>query len=207
VLSNPFLGPHKLGSMGRISPHPNPKIQTPQVRVLDDSGLELPVGEMGEIAVKTPTIMQGYYKDEAQTAASFKEGWFLTGDLGYRDADDFFFFFTRKKDIIRRKGENLSGAEIDTAISSHPDVQECASIGVAAELGEEEVLIAIVPKPGSTLTPEAVYEHAKKVLSPLKWPRFVVLVESLPHTGSMKIAKFKLKPAQQLLELATDFQA
>jgi crotonobetaine/carnitine-CoA ligase len=207
VLSNPFLGPHKLGSMGRISPHPSPKIQTPQVRVLDDSGLELPMGEVGEIAVKTPTIMQGYYKDEAQTAASFKEGWFLTGDLGYRDADDFFFFFTRKKDIIRRKGENLSGAEIDTAISSHPDVQECASIGVAAELGEEEVLIAIVPKPGSTLTPEAVYEHAKKVLSPLKWPRFVVLVESLPHTGSMKIAKFKLKPAQQLLELATDFQA
>ena len=129
----------------------------------------------------------------------------MTGDLGYRDADDFFFFFTRKKDIIRRKGENLSGAEIDTAISSHPDIQECASIGVPADLGEEEVLIAVVPKLGSTLTAQAVYEYAQSVLSALKWPRYVVLVESLPHTGSMKIAKFKLKPAQHLLDLATDF--
>ncbi len=205
VLSNPFEGPHKIGSMGRISPHPSSKIPTPEVRVVDESGSEVALGEVGEIVVKTPTIMQGYYKDDLQTAASFRDGWFLTGDLGYRDADDFFFFFTRKKDIIRRKGENLSGAEIDTAISSHPDIQECASIGVPADLGEEEVLIAVVPKLGSTLTAQAVYEYAQSVLSALKWPRYVVLVESLPHTGSMKIAKFKLKPAQHLLDLATDF--
>lgn len=206
VLSNPFLGPHKVGSMGRISPHPSPFVATPEVKIVDDLGNEVPLGEVGEIVVKTPTIMQGYYKDELQTASSFKDGWFLTGDLGYKDIDDFFFFFTRKKDIIRRKGENLSGAEIDTAISLHPEVQECASIGVPAILGEEEVLIAVVPKAGSSLTPENIFEHAKSILSPLKWPRYVVLVESLPHTGSMKIAKFKLKPAQHLLDKATEFK-
>lgn len=207
VLSNPFLGPHKLGSMGRISPHPSPCIATPEVKIVNELGGEMPCGEVGEIVVKTPTIMQGYYKDEGQTTSSFKDGWFLTGDLGYRDQDDFFFFYTRKKDIIRRKGENLSGAEIDTAISSHPEVQECASIGVPALLGEEEVLVAVVPKTGGALTPAMVFAHAKAVLSPLKWPRYVVLVDSLPHTGSMKIAKFKLKPAQDLLDKATEFQS
>jgi carnitine-CoA ligase len=205
VLSNPFGGPHKLGSMGRISPHPSPKVAMPEVKIINDTGQEVRLGEVGEIVVKTPTLMQGYYKDEAQTASSFQDGWFLTGDLGYKDEDDFFFFHARKKDIIRRKGENLSGAEIDTAIGTHPDIQECASIGVPALLGEEEVLLAVVPKAGSKLTAAQVFDHARSVLSPLKWPRYVVLVDSLPHTGSMKIAKFKLKPAQHLLDQATEF--
>ena len=205
VLSNPFLGPHKIGSMGMISAHPNPQIERPQVIILSDDGHEAALDEVGEIAVKTPTMMQGYYKDAEQTEKSFSNGWFLTGDLGFKDKDDFYFFFTRKKDIIRRKGENLSGAEIDNAISSHPDVSECASIGVPSDLGDEEVLIAIVPRTGSNPTPQDIMAHAKAHLSALKLPRYVVIVDSLPHTGSMKIAKFKLKPATELLQRATDF--
>lgn len=205
VLSNPFLGPHKIGSMGMISAHPSPQIERPQVIILNEDGHETPLGEVGEIAVKTPTIMQGYYKDPEQTEKSFSKGWFLTGDLGFKDKDDFYFFFTRKKDIIRRKGENLSGAEIDNAISSHPDVSECAAIGVPSDLGDEEVLIAVVPRTGSSPTPQDIMTHARAHLSALKLPRYIVMVESLPHTGSMKIAKFKLKPATKLLELATDF--
>jgi crotonobetaine/carnitine-CoA ligase len=207
VLSNPFLGPHKLGSMGCISPHPDPAIERPQVRVIDENGHEMPLGEVGELAVKTPTLMQGYFKDPEQTAASFRDGWFLTGDLVRRDADDFLFFFTRKKDIIRRRGENISGAEIDSAIGSHPDILECASIGVASDLGEEEILLAVVPRPGTTITPEAVHAHAQRQLSPIKRPRYIVMVDSLPHTGSMKIAKFRLKPADNLRQLATDFSS
>jgi crotonobetaine/carnitine-CoA ligase len=205
VLSNPFLGPHKLGSMGCISPHPDPAIERPQVRIVDDDGHEVPTGEVGELVVKTPTLMQGYFNDPVQTAASFKDGWFLTGDLARRDGDDFLFFFTRKKDIIRRRGENISGAEIDSAIGSHPDVLECASIGVASELGEEEILLAVVPRPGTTLTPETVHAYAQQKLSPIKRPRYIVMVDSLPHTGSMKIAKFRLKPADHLRRQATDF--
>ena len=205
VLSNPFLGPHKIGSMGMISAHPSKSIERPQVRIMDEDGQELPLGEVGEIAVKTPTIMHGYYKDPEQTQASFSNGWFLTGDLGFKDKDDFYFFFTRKKDIIRRKGENLSGAEIDNAISTHPDVSECAAIGVPSELGDEEVLVAVVPRKDANPSPKDIMEHAKIHLSALKLPRYIVMVDSLPHTGSMKIAKFKLKPATELLRRATDF--
>jgi carnitine-CoA ligase len=205
VLSNPFMGPHKLGSMGCISPHPDPAIARPEVRVMGEDGQELPIGEVGELAVKTPTLMQGYFKDPDQTAASFQNGWFLTGDLVRRDADDFLFFFTRKKDIIRRRGENISGAEIDSAIGSHPDILECASIGVASDLGEEEILLAVVPRPGTAITPEAVHAYALLHLSPIKRPRYIVMVDSLPHTGSMKIAKFRLKPADNLRRQATDF--
>jgi crotonobetaine/carnitine-CoA ligase len=207
VLSNPFIGPHKLGSMGCISPHPDPAIARPEVRVMGEDGQELPIGEVGELAVKTPTLMQGYFKDPEQTAASFQDGWFLTGDLVRRDADDFLFFFTRKKDIIRRRGENISGAEIDSAIGSHPDILECASIGVASELGEEEILLAVVPRPGTAITPEAVHAYALLQLSPIKRPRYIVMVDSLPHTGSMKIAKFRLKPADNLRRQATDFSS
>jgi carnitine-CoA ligase len=207
VLSNPFLGPHKLGSMGCISPHPDPAIERPQVQIVDDDGQEVPDGEVGELVVKTPTLMQGYFNDPVQTEASFRNGWFLTGDLARRDNDGFLFFFTRKKDIIRRRGENISGAEIDSAVGSHPDILECASIGVAAELGEEEILLAVVPRPGTTITPEKVYAYAQQKLSPIKRPRYIVMVESLPHTGSMKIAKFRLKPADNLRRMATDFSS
>ncbi len=207
VLSNPFMGPHKLGSMGCISPHPDPAIARPEVRVMGEDGQELPIGEVGELAVKTPTLMQGYFKDPEQTAASFQDGWFLTGDLVRRDADDFLFFFTRKKDIIRRRGENISGAEIDSAIGSHPDILECASIGVASDLGEEEILLAVVPRPGTAVTPEVVHAYAQLHLSPIKRPRYIVMVDSLPHTGSMKIAKFRLKPADNLRRQATDFSS
>jgi carnitine-CoA ligase len=207
VLSNPYLGPHKLGSMGCISPHPDPAIERPQVRVIDTSGAEVALGEVGELAVRTPTLMQGYFMDPEQTAASFQDGWFLTGDLVRRDADDFLFFFTRKKDIIRRRGENISGAEIDSAIGSHPDILECASVGVAAELGEEEILLAVVPRAGTQITPADVHAYALNQLSPIKRPRYIVMVDSLPHTGSMKIAKFRLKPADNLRRLATDFSS
>jgi crotonobetaine/carnitine-CoA ligase len=171
----------------------------------DEDGNEVPVGEVGELVVKTPTLMQGYFNDPEQTAGSFKDGWFLTGDLVRRDDDEFLFFFTRKKDIIRRRGENISGAEIDSAIGSHPDILECASIGVASDLGEEEILLAVVARAGTQITPEIVHAYAKQKLSPIKRPRFIVMVESLPHTGSMKIAKFRLKPADNLRQLATDF--
>lgn len=206
VLSNPFLGPHKIGSMGKISPHPSPAIQKPEVIILDENHRQVDKGIIGELAVKTPTIMQGYYTDPEQTQSSFSNGWFLTGDLAWQDEDDFFFFFTRKKDIIRRKGENLSGAEIDSAISSHPKVLECASFGVPSELGDEELMIAVVQKPGENLTHDEIMSHARATLSPLKRPRYVVVVNDLPHTGSMKIAKFKLKPLiQDLLAQSKEY--
>lgn len=205
VLANPFLGPHKLGSMGTVSVHPDPAIEQPLVRIVDEHGQDVLRGDIGELVVRTPLLMQGYWRDPAQTAAAFRDGWFRTGDLAWQDKDGYCFFHARQKDIIRRRGENLSGAEIDTVIATHPDVQECATIGVPSELGEEEILCAVVPRPGTSLTPEALHVHACSRLSPIKRPRYLVLVDELPRTGSMKIAKFRLKPADALLARAHDF--
>jgi acyl-CoA synthetase (AMP-forming)/AMP-acid ligase II len=113
AFSNPFKGPHKVACMGKLGVHADPKVTWTQVRILDDDGNDVPEGETGELAVKIPTLMQGYYKDPEQTADAFRDGWFLSGDLIKRDADGYYWFVARKKDIIRRRGENVAGAEID----------------------------------------------------------------------------------------------
>ena len=130
VLNNPFHGDRTIGSMGKPSRHPDPAIAFAEMKVVDDDGNEVADGETGELVVRTPIVMQGYYRDPEQTAAAFRDGWFLTGDLGRRDADGYFWFVARKKDIIRKRGENISGAELDRVISSHPDVLEAAAIPV-----------------------------------------------------------------------------
>jgi len=120
---NPFAGPHKAGSIGVAAVHPRFPGNFSALRIEDDSGRELPAGETGELLVKTPIVFKEYLNDPEQTAAAFRDGWFLTGDLAYRDADGYHYFVARKKDIIRRRGENISGAELDRVISAHPDVQ------------------------------------------------------------------------------------
>jgi crotonobetaine/carnitine-CoA ligase len=150
--------------------------------------------------------MQGYYRDAEATAAAFRDGWFLTGDLGYRDADGFFYFVARKKDIIRRRGENISGAEIDRVIGAHPKVQEVAAVAVASELGEDELLVAVVAKPGTDLTAEEFADWCAQHLAPLKRPRYVALLDALPHTPTHRVAKFKLRDDPTLLGRAVDLQ-
>ncbi|HJZ60108.1 MAG TPA: AMP-binding protein [Gemmataceae bacterium] len=206
VCHNPFLGPQRQGSIGCPARHPDHGRLLSEMRVLDDEGHEVPVGRTGEIAVRSPIAMQGYYRDTEATAAAFRDGWFLTGDLGYRDADGFFFFVARKKDIVRRRGENISGAEIDRVVGSHPKVQEVAAVAVPSELGEDELLVALVPKPGTDLTPEEIADWCARHLAPHKRPRYVALLDSLPHTPTHRVAKFKLRDDPTLLGHAVDLQ-
>src|SRR5262249_26944398 len=144
VCHNPFDGPHKPGSLGRPARHPDHARPFAEMRVVDENGADLPDGTPGELLVRSPIAMTGYYRDPEQTARAFCDGWFRTGDLAYRDADGFFFFVARKKDIIRRRGENISGAEIDRVVGAHPKVQEVAAVAVPSELGEDELLVALV---------------------------------------------------------------
>jgi carnitine-CoA ligase len=204
VCSNPFDGERRKGSMGKPSLHPDPAVNLAQVRILDDGGNDVPAGVTGEIAVRTPTIMKGYYRDAPATAAAFRDGFFLTGDLGWRDADGYFWFVARKKDIIRRRGENISGAEIDRVVGDHPEVVEAAAIGVPAELGEDEVLLAVVRKPGSRLTAQELGAWCGARLAPFKLPRFVLFVDALPHTPTHRIAKFELRKDATLKNRAVD---
>jgi crotonobetaine/carnitine-CoA ligase len=184
--------------------HPDRNLKFAEMKVVDDDGRELPDTQAGELVVKTPIVMQGYYRDSEQTAAAFRDGWFLTGDLGYRDADGYFWFVARKKDIIRKRGENIAGAELDRIIGDHPEVAEAAAIPVPAELGEDEILVAIVPRSGKSLSAASIAEWCRERLAPIKVPRYVVFVDTLPHTPTHRVAKFKLRADQSLRERAID---
>ena len=204
VFSNPFDGERRKGSMGKPSLHPDPAVNLAEVKIVDEEGNDAPAGVTGEIAVRTPTIMKGYYRDPAATAAAFRDGFFLTGDLGWIDAQGYAWFVARKKDIIRRRGENISGAEIDRVVGDHPEVVEAAAIGVPAELGEDEVLLAVVKKPGSRLTEQELAAWCGTRLAPFKLPRFVLFVDALPRTPTHRIAKFELRKDATLKQRAVD---
>ncbi len=151
--------------------------------------------------------MRGYYRDPEQTKAAFRDGWFLTGDLVRRDEDGYFFFVSRKKDIIRRRGENIAGAELDRVISAHPGVHEAAAIPIPAELGEDEILAVVVARPGQRLAPEDIAQWCRERLAPMKVPRYVLFVGELPHTPTHKIAKAVLREDRTLAARAVDLEA
>jgi crotonobetaine/carnitine-CoA ligase len=204
ALNNPFNGPHKVRSMGQPSRHPDPSIPLGELRITDDNGHVVPVGVTGELVVRTPIVMKGYYKDEAQTRAAFRDGWFLTGDLAYVDADNYFWFVARKKDIIRKKGENISGAELDRVVGSHPAVTEAAAIPVPSDLGEDEILMAVILRSGMALRHEEIAQWCRERLAAIKVPRYVVFVDALPHTPTHRVAKFKMRDDPLLLKNAVD---
>ena len=207
ALNNPFLGPHKIGSMGQPSRHPDPALRLAELRVVDDAGAELPDGQTGELVVKTPMLMKGYYRDPQQTEAAFRDGWFLTGDLAWRDNDGYFWFVARKKDIIRRRGENISGAELDRIVELHPDVVQAAAIPVPNELGDDEILVAAILKPGAALSEQGLADWVRERLAAAKMPRYVVFVDALPQTPTHRVAKFKMRADKTLQLRAVDLTA
>ena len=204
VCCNPFEGPNKQGTMGPVGRHPDPSRPWAECRVVDDDGRDVGPDVVGEFWVKHPIVMQGYFRDAEQTRAAFRDGWFMTGDLVKRDADGYYTFVSRKKDIIRRRGENIAGAEIDRVLQAHPGVFEVAALPVPSELGEDEILVAIVPKPGAKVAPQEIAQWCAERLAAMKVPRYVLLVDSLPHTPTHKIAKHVLKADKTLKSRAVD---
>ncbi len=201
---NPFAGPRKPGSIGRPAVHPSYPGAFADLSVRGEDGRELAPGEVGELVVRTPMMFKEYLDDPEQTAAAFRDGGFLTGDLVRRDAEGYFYFVARKKDIIRRRGENIAGAELDRIIGEHPGVAEVAAIGVPAELGEEEILVVVVPRQPGGVDPRALIEWCRERLAAMKVPRYVVMADSLPHTPSHRVAKHLLKADKSLLARALD---
>jgi len=135
------------GSMGAPGIYPGNKMPWAQVRIVDAEGRDVADGVTGEMLVRMPTMLQGYYKDAEQTAAAIRDGWFYTGDLVCRNEDGWYSFIARKKDIIRRRGENISGAELDRVIGTHPAVSGVAVIAVSDDISGEEALAVVVRKP------------------------------------------------------------
>ncbi|MHA6691604.1 class I adenylate-forming enzyme family protein [Devosia sp. A449] len=206
ILGTPYAGDTPPGSMGQLSIHPDPARAWAKCRVVDNDGNVVEDGEPGELQVSTPSAMQGYFRDPEQTAASWQEGWFRTGDLVRRDSDGFYYFLSRLKDIIRRRGENISGAELDQVLTQHPSVLLGAAIGVDSPFGDQDILMAVVPKPGATLEPQDIVAWCDAKLASIKRPRFVAIVDSLPLTPTHKVAKAAMRQnSAQLLEKSAEF--
>jgi crotonobetaine/carnitine-CoA ligase len=167
-----------------------------QLRIVDDDGSDLPAGEVGEIWVlplQRGSMMKGYYNMPAETAAAFVDGWFRTGDRGYVDADGYLYFVDRKKEAIRRRGENISAYEVELILARHPAILEVAAIPVPSEMSEDEVMVYVVLRPGATLSHAEVVYFAAEHMSHFMVPRFVEFIDGLPKTATEKLEKYKLK--------------
>ena len=207
VTCNPWEGPYKPGSMGLPGKHPDPNRPWATCRVVDDDGNDVVAGVAGELWVKTPIAMQGYFRDPEQTQQAFQDGWLKTGDLVKYDEDGYYYHLSRKKDIIRRRGENIAAAELEMVIGELAGIYQVAAIAVPSELGEDDILIAAVIKPGATLSEQEVVDWCRQRLTAVKVPRFVSFLDELPLTPTHKILKSALRADTQLRTRAIDFQA
>lgn len=167
-----------------------------EVRIVDDNDRALGPNQTGELVFRPRepyTMMSGYYKMPEATLEAFRNLWFHTGDLGYLDEEGFLFYVGRKKDAIRRRGENISAYEIETVVNEHPAVLESAAIAVPAELGEDDVKIVVVLKPDGKLTPEELTRFCESRMAYFMIPRYVEVVDALPKNPSQRIEKYKLR--------------
>ncbi len=177
----------KVGSMGK-------PVGEVEFRVVDDHDNPLPPGKIGELVFRHPKgQLSQYHKLPDATAEAYRGGWFHSGDLAKTDEEGFFYFCGRKKASIRRRGENISAWEIETTIDLHPAVLESAAFAVPSELGEDEVMVAVVLKPGAGLLPEELIEFCRGRMAYYAVPRYVEFVDELPKTGTQRIQYATLK--------------
>jgi long-chain acyl-CoA synthetase len=192
VTSTPVDGLDKIGSIGI-------PFASTLVRIVDEEGNAVAVGEQGELIVKGPQVMQGYWQQPEETANVIKDGWLYTGDIARMDADGFFYIVDRKKDMAIISGFNVYPTEVEDAIVKHPGVLEAGVVGVPDDDTGEAVRAYVVKRdPG--LTEEAVREHCRKYLTPYKIPKQIVFRADLPKTPIGKVLRKDLR-AQALKEM------
>jgi fatty-acyl-CoA synthase len=164
-----------------------------EAKVVDDQRHEVPQDEVGELALRLPTKMLGYYKAPEMTAEVLdSEGWYYTGDLATLDAKGYVRIVGRKKDMIIRGGQNIYPAEIENYLMSHPEIQMVAVVGVPDSLAGERVWAFVMLRDGATLTSGDVLQYAREGLAPYKVPEQVRIVQELPMTSTNKIRKIDL---------------
>jgi len=183
-ISNPILGLKKVGSIGI------PFIDN-DVRLISikDGVTDVKKGEPGEILMKGPLIMQGYWNNPQETAGQLKDGWLYTGDIAVQDEDDYFFIVDRKKDMIIAGGYNIYPREIDEVLFQHPKVQEGVAVGIADKYRGETVKAFVVLKPGETCTAEEIIAFCRQKLAAYKVPKLVEFRPSLPKSAIGKVLR------------------
>jgi crotonobetaine/carnitine-CoA ligase len=183
------VNPNKVGLCGR----PRAGITA---RIVDDHDIELADGNIGELIIRADkpwVLAHGYNNNPEATALAWQNGWFHTGDLFLKDSTGDFYFMDRKKDAIRRRGENISSTEVENEILKHPSVLEVAVVGVRSEFGEEEVLAVVALRPGKVLDPVDLLEFLRARMAHFMIPRFVRFVTALPKTPTHKVQKYLLR--------------
>lgn len=165
-----------------------------EIAVLDVNREELPRGEIGQIAIRGPNVMLGYWKKPAETQAALIDGWMHSGDLGYMDTEGFIYIADRLKDMIITGGENVYSAEVENTIHQHAGVAQCAVIGIPSEEWGETVHAVVVPKAGASLSKHEIIEHCRQHIAGYKCPRSVEIRSSpLPLSGAGKVLKTELR--------------
>ncbi|MBI4010864.1 MAG: long-chain fatty acid--CoA ligase [Candidatus Rokubacteria bacterium] len=186
VSAHRYSGVRKLGSVGQ----PIPGVE---VRILDDEDRELPGGEVGEICVRGPNVMLGYYRMPEETARALRHGWLHTGDVGRLDADGFLYVVERMKDLVIRGGLNVYPREVEEVLYAHPKVAEAAVVGAPDPLMGEEVCAFVVLRPGDPATADELIGFCQQHLAKFKCPKQVRFVESLPKSPVGKILRKELR--------------
>jgi len=185
-------GTRPFGTLGAVRQHPVHGVIN-HARVIDDADREVGPGGTGELLLRNPVLTRGYYGMPEETARAFTgDGWLRTGDLVTADPGGTYTFVARKKEVLRRRGENLSPAEVEEVVEDHPDVLECAVVGVASELSEDEVKAFVVPAPGRRPDFDALRAHTATRLAAFKVPRYWQLIDELPRTPTARVAKHRL---------------
>ena len=197
----------RANSSGQPRRHPDDGFVN-QIRIVDDDGKPVETGQPGEITIKNPALMPGYWRNEEQTGLALRDGWLHTGDLGWLDEDGFLYFVDRKKDVIRRRGENISSQEVEDVIKRHPTVLDCAVIAVPSELGEDEVKAYVTPRPPAAVDAETIVRWCAENLAYFKVPRYVEIRDELPRTPSLRVRKDLLRQEREdLVEGCFDREA
>lgn len=179
----------KIGACGK-------EVPIYEVEIHDEEGCQVPTGVLGEIVVrprKSGVMFNGYYGNSKATVEAWRNLWFHTGDVGYMDSEGYLYFADRKKDVVRRKGENISSYEVESVINRHPKVEECTIIGVPSELSEEEVMAILVLKDNVQFDPVELLIYCENHLAHFAIPRYIRVVREFPRTPSQRIEKYKLR--------------
>ncbi len=185
---------NKPGSIGKPARHPNLKNMI-DIKIVDDQGKSVAVGEVGEIIIKSPVTMKGYFKNQPATKKVLRNGWFFTGDIGKKDQAGYIYFIDRKKDIIRRRGINISAKEIEAVIFQIPEILEVAVIPIPGAFGDNNIKAYIVPKKGRRVDTYSVRKFCQKQLAKFKVPDLLETTDILPKTPTNRVEKSKLKEA------------
>lgn len=164
-----------------------------EVRIFDENDNELPIGEVGELVIRGPIVMKGYWNKPELTEKALHGGWLHTGDIGWRDMDGFFYIGPRKDDLIIRGGNNIYPAEIEDVLYTHPKIADASVIGVPDETMGEEIGAFVTLKPGEETTPQEILEFCRQRLAKFKVPKYLEIIDAMPLSSAGKILKRELR--------------